>query len=190
MPYGIPFSAALCRFAQVPRKSLPRGPRFAGTTNRPRGQPSSKQRTPQLERLGRNSRRRPRAPDSARRPDPMPYGIPFSAALCRFAQVPRKSLPRGPRFAGTTNRPRGQPSSKQRTPQLERLGRNSRRRPRAPDSARRPDPMPYGIPFSAALCRSAQVPRKSLPRGPRFATVVCPRRNSDSQRPVPTDSPR
>jgi hypothetical protein len=60
--------------------------------------------------------------------------------------------------------------------QARRHGPNSRPRPRCPCKGWRQRPMPYGPAFSAILCRSTKVPRKSSPTGHRFAEAIGSRR--------------
>jgi len=60
--------------------------------------------------------------------------------------------------------------------QARRHGPNSRPRPRCPRKGWRQHPMPYGPAFSAILCRSTKVPRKSSPTGHRSAEVIGSRR--------------
>ena len=102
MPYGAPFSVILCRLTQVPRKSWPTGHRSAEPVGGLRARQNPWLRKPQLRSLGRNSRRRPRHRRDRRISEPVPYGTPFSAILCRLTQVPRKSWPTGHRSAEPT----------------------------------------------------------------------------------------
>jgi len=169
MPYGTPFSAILCRSAQAPRKTLPTGHRPAEAGGGRRALQNPRGLASQLERVGRNGRSRPRGLSGGMRPEPMPYGTPFSAILCRSAQAPRKTLPTGHRPAEASGGRRALQNPRGLAPQLERVGRNGRSRPRGLSGGVRREPMPSGTPFSAILCRSAQAPRKTLPTGHRPA---------------------
>ena len=119
---------------------------------------------------------------------PMPYGPPSSAILCRFAQAPRESYPTGHRFADPVIDCRARPNPQLLKPQLDRVHRNRRPRPRGPEDGWLSAPMPYGPPFSDILCRSTQAPRKSCPTGHRFADPVIDcraRPNPQLRNPVP-----
>jgi len=127
---------------------------------------------PQLGRVGSEGRHRPRGAWGGPRPEPVPYGTPFSAILRRFAQDPRKTWPTGHRpaeVAGGRCTPR---NPRPATPQLGRVGPESRHRPRGAWGGPRPEPVPYGTPFSAILRRFAQDPRKTWPTGHRPAEVA------------------
>ena len=135
MPYGTPFSAILRRFAQDPRKSWSTGHRPAATSATRPATRNPRPATPQLGRVGPEGRHRPRGPGGGLRPEPVPYGTPFSAILRRSTQDPRKSWPTGHRPAATSATRLATRNPRPVTPQLRCLGRNSRRRLRVADLA-------------------------------------------------------
>ena len=67
--------------------------------------------------------------------DPVPYGRPFPAILCRSTQEPRKPWPTGHRFAEVVGGRRARQNPQLRKPPLERVCRDSCRESRGGSQA-------------------------------------------------------